>query len=271
MHILFIGYGKTSQRIAKHLFAQGHQITAVSRHPKPQDFVTHLTQDIHQLNLDQCSPIDWVYVLLAPENSDAQSYKHTYLDSVQPIARALATHPVKRVVVVSSTRVYGQQQAGEIVNDQTIAKPVDQQGAYLLEMEEAWQNAFAEHCTIIRPSGIYGNSISRMVKLAKNTTEYPVIHYSNRIHIEDLARFLAFMTQMPCCQPSYLISDVHPYPLHEIILWFQKQLALPQLVLQSDSVTGKRIVPVNFLTTGFELQAEDCFEIYGNLLRSVDT
>lgn len=271
MHILFIGYGKTSQRIAKHLFAQGHQITAVSRHSKPNDFVTHLTQDVHQLNLDQCPPIDWVYVLLTPENGDAQSYKHTYLDSVEPIVKALATHPVKRVVVVSSTRVYGQQQAGEMVDDQSVAKPIDQQGEYLLEMEQAWQNAFAQRCTIIRPSGIYGNSVARLVKLAKNTTEYPAIHYSNRIHIEDLARFLAFMTQMKHWQSYYLISDGHPYPLHEIVLWFQKQLSLTQLVLQSDAVTGKRIMPVSFLNTGFELQSEDCFETYKNLLSSIDT
>ncbi|EOR10072.1 hypothetical protein F896_00192 [Acinetobacter genomosp. 15BJ] len=30
MHILFIGYGKTSQRVAKHLFEQGHHISTIS-------------------------------------------------------------------------------------------------------------------------------------------------------------------------------------------------------------------------------------------------
>ncbi len=34
MHILFIGYGKTSQRVAKQLFETGHQITTISRSEK---------------------------------------------------------------------------------------------------------------------------------------------------------------------------------------------------------------------------------------------
>ena len=66
MHILFIGYGKTSSRVAKQLFQQNHQITTVSRSPKADDFAQHLTQDIHQLDLSQISLVDAVYVLLAP-------------------------------------------------------------------------------------------------------------------------------------------------------------------------------------------------------------
>ena len=62
MHILFIGYGKTSQRVAKQLFQQGHQITTISRSPKSDDWAEHLIQDIHQLDLSQVAPIDAVYV-----------------------------------------------------------------------------------------------------------------------------------------------------------------------------------------------------------------
>lgn len=50
MHILFIGYGKTSQRVAKQLFQQDHQITTVSRSAKDDDFAQHLIQDIQQLD-----------------------------------------------------------------------------------------------------------------------------------------------------------------------------------------------------------------------------
>ncbi len=85
MHILFIGYGKTSQRVAKQLFMRGHQISAVSRHPKPTDFADHMTQDIHTLDLSDCHPIDWVYVLLSPENSDPTNYRRTYLESVHQL------------------------------------------------------------------------------------------------------------------------------------------------------------------------------------------
>ena len=112
MHILFIGYGKTSERVAKQLFEQGHQISTISQSPKTDSFATHLIQDVHTLDLSVVAPIDWVYVLLTPKQSGVEAYQHTYLDSVQPIVTALKFHPVKRMVVVSSTRVYGQN-AGE--------------------------------------------------------------------------------------------------------------------------------------------------------------
>ena len=47
MHILFIGYGKTSQRVAKHLFEQGHHISTISRSAKTDCYATHAIQDIH--------------------------------------------------------------------------------------------------------------------------------------------------------------------------------------------------------------------------------
>ena len=78
MHILFIGYGKTSSRVAKQLFQQNHQITTVSRSPKSDDFAQHITQDIDQLDLSQIDPVDAVYVLLAPSRNSALSSIEAY-------------------------------------------------------------------------------------------------------------------------------------------------------------------------------------------------
>ena len=89
MHILFIGYGKTSWRVAKQLFEQGHQITTISQSAKMDEYATHLVQDVHQLNLAHISPIDWVYVLLSPNESTPEAYQRVYVDSVQPISKAL--------------------------------------------------------------------------------------------------------------------------------------------------------------------------------------
>jgi len=105
MHILFIGYGKTSERVAKQLFEQGHQISTISQSPKTDSFATHLIQDVHTLDLSAAAPIDWVYVLLSPKLRGVEAYQHIYLDSVQPIITALKSHPVKRMGVVSSPRV----------------------------------------------------------------------------------------------------------------------------------------------------------------------
>ncbi len=265
MHILFIGYGKTSWRVAKQLFEQGHQITTISQSAKMDEYATHLVQDVHQLNLAHISPIDWVYVLLSPNESTPEAYQRVYVDSVQPISKVLKQHPVQKVVVVSSTRVYGENH-GERIDDEAEMKPNDEQGRLLLKMEQLWQQAYPSANIIIRPTGIYGTSVARMLKLAEKTKTYPNRHWSNRIHIDDLASFLAHLLHVEHAEKSYIVSNNQPSLLHETIQWFQRQLNLPELVLQSDGCSGKRIYATRMAEMGFQLQHKDCFEDYLEML-----
>ncbi|MBO6151292.1 MAG: sugar nucleotide-binding protein [Acinetobacter sp.] len=265
MHILFIGYGKTSWRVAKQLFEQGHQITTISQSAKMDEYATHLIQDVHQLNLAHIPPIDWVYVLLSPNESTPEAYQRVYVDSVQPISKALKQHPVQKVVVVSSTRVYGENH-GERIDDEAEMKPNDEQGRLLLKMEQLWQQAYPSASIIIRPTGIYGTSVARMLKLAEKTKTYPNLHWSNRIHIDDLANFLAHLLHVEHAEKSYIVSNNQPSLLHETIQWFQRQLHLPELVLQSDGCSGKRIYATRMAEMGFQLQHKDCFEDYLEML-----
>jgi len=257
MHILFIGYGKTSQRVAKQLFQQDHQITTVSRSAKDDDFAQHLIQDIQQLDLTQIQPVDVVYVLLAPSRNSSlsaiENYQQTYVDSVQPIVKALRNHPVKRIIVVSSTRVYGENR-GERIDDESVPVPSDQQGQLLLAMEQQWQQAYPSKCVIVRPTGIYGTSVARMIKLAETIPSYPNIHWSNRIHINELAHFLAHLLHVEHPEKSYICTNNQPQPLHEKILNLQRELNLPELALESDKETGKKIFAERMRESGFELK-----------------
>jgi nucleoside-diphosphate-sugar epimerase len=268
MHILFIGYGKTSQRVAKQLFEQGHQITTISQSPKTDEFATHLIQDVHQLDLTHVPAIDWVYVLLSPSQSIIGGYQQTYVDSVAPIVAALKQHPIQKIVVVSSTRVYGENK-GERIDDESCIQPIDEQGRMLRQMEQLYQKAFPKQCIIIRPTGIYGTSVARMIKLAEITKSYPKVHYSNRIQIDDLARFLVQLIHVEHPENSYIVSNNQPTPLHETIQWFQRQLNLPELVLESEELSGKRIYATRMLETGFELKHEDCFRDYLEMLEKI--
>ncbi|MFV7501339.1 NAD-dependent epimerase/dehydratase family protein [Acinetobacter pittii] len=261
MHILFIGYGKTSQRVAKQLFEKEHQITTISRSVKTDSYATHLVQDIFKLDLSKIEPVDVVYILLSPNESTVEGYQHTYVDSIEPIREALKIHPVKKIIVVSSTRVYGEN-AGEIIDDFSEIHPNDAQGNILRNMELLWQKYYPTQSIIIRPTGIYGTSIARLKKMAENHQSYPNIHYSNRIHIDDLARFLAFMADYANHQASYIVTNNQPLPLHEVIAWFQKQLGLPELTLESNQISGKRIYAKHLSTTGFQLEHPICFNDY---------
>ena len=265
MHIVFIGYGKTSERVAQQLFTQ-HQISSVSLSDKHDGLSTHYVQDVHGLDLSHLAPIDIAYVLLSPKQSSIEGYQHTYLDSVAPIVKALKQHPIQRVIVLSSTRVYGEDQ-GQYIADQSVIQPNDRQGELLYDMEQRWQAAYPNQCIIVRPTGIYGISVARMLKLAHSTLSYPKLHYSNRIHIDDLARFLADLLHVKHPQKSYIVSNSQPVPLHKIIQWFQQQLDLPELVLDSQLLSGKRIYATHLHDMGFKLSHPDCFVDYANLLK----
>ena len=206
--------------------------------------------------------------MLSPSHSTIEAYQQTYVDSVTPIVAALKQHPIQKIVVVSSTRVYGENK-GERIDDESFIQPIDEQGRLLLKMEQLYQQAFPNQCIIIRPTGIYGTSVARMIKLAEITKSYPQIHYSNRIHIDDLARFLAQLIHVEHPENSYIVSNNQPIPLHEIIQWFQRQLNLPELVLESEKETGKRIYATRMLETGFELEHKDCFGDYLEMLEKI--
>lgn len=64
---------------------------------------------------------------------------------------------------------------------------------------------------IVRPTGIYGASIDRLKRMAEHTQTYPNIHYSNRIHIDDLARFLAFLADFENPIKVILLLIMHLY------------------------------------------------------------
>ena len=51
-------------------------------------------------------------------------------------------------------------------------------------------------------------------------------------------------------------------PLHQTIQWFQRRLRLPELQLQSELETGKKLYATRMQNTGFVLKHPDCFADY---------
>lgn len=105
-----------------------------------------------------------------------------------------------------------------------------------------------------------------MKRLAEQTLSYPNLHFSNRIHIDDLAKFLALLVDLPHVEASYIVSNNQPLPMHEILQWFQQQLDLPLLKLLTEQQTGKRIYATRLMQTGFKFDHLICFNDYAAAL-----
>jgi nucleoside-diphosphate-sugar epimerase len=254
MNVLILGCGQTGQALAQQLNQQGHAITCVSRHDKTFAAITHITQDIHHLTLDSAPLFDWVYVILSPSQRNVEHYQHTFIDTAQPVFQALQSHPIQRVIFISSTRVYGEN-SGQWIDDDTRPYTHDPIGQCLIAAEQLWSAYWQEKLTIIRPSGLYQANSAYLYRLAHDTQQITVRHWTNRIHRQDLVGFLTFLSTLKQPKTSYLLSDQQPMLQSQIINILREQDNLTPLVIAADlPETGKRINAIHLLQSGYSLK-----------------
>lgn len=256
VNILILGYGQTGRALAQQLVQQKHHITVVSRHtPEQLDAgVTHLCQDIRQLQLDQNHLFDWVYVILAPSQRGIAFYQDAFVDTIRPITNALHNHPIQKIVFVSSTHVYGENQ-GQIVDDSTVPQAQDAMGKCLVAAEQLWSAYWAEKLIILRPSGLYQANSLYMVKQAEAATKIDVKHWTNRIHRQDLVGFLSYLLEIKQPKSSYILSDQQPEIQYNLWHAIRQQQGLSALMITEDlPQTGKQLHAQNLQNSGYQLQ-----------------
>lgn len=254
MNILILGYGQTGRALAQQLIQQGHQVMAVSRRVQRSCTVMHLAQDIKTLQLDSHLRFDWVYVILAPKNRSLEDYHATFIDTVKPVWQALQAHPIQKIVFMSSTRVYGQDQ-GEWIDDTTLPQTTDALGQCLIAAEQLWSAYWQNKLMIVRASGLYQSDSQYMVKQAETATAVTVQHWTNRIHREDVLGFLSYLLTIDAPKTQYLLSDQQPELHYNLWNAIRKNKALPLLDVHSDlPQTGKRIHAMYLQNSGYVLK-----------------
>lgn len=259
MNILILGCGKLGFKLAHQLLEQGHQITTVSRSPKTMaKGITHLSQDITQLDLSQLQQkFDWVYVILSPSEHSLAGYQATYLDTILPISQSLKSHPIQKIFYISSTRVYGEN-AGKMIDDQSPIQPSDDFGKCLYQAEQLWQKQWADKLTIIRPSGLVDALSPRLQSLAHQMSSISEHHWSNLVLRDDVIRFLVGLTQhQPKTLQAHYILNGQTLLRSSLLNAIRTKLNLPQIVLHQEIVqhTGKQLKASNALALGFQFQS----------------
>ncbi|MEC7119850.1 MAG: NAD-dependent epimerase/dehydratase family protein [Pseudomonadota bacterium] len=253
MHSLVIGMGDTGQRVAQGLLALGHRVTGVRRSIHAVAGVQMLAQSVHQLDLSNIAPVDQVYVILAPDQSDAAGYQQTFLHSIEPLRQALSVHPVQRLYLISSTSVYAQDQ-GEWVDEQSPTEPERFNGSVLLQAERHWRALYADRLVVIRPSGIYSAHRRRLVRWLQSGRPVATQAWSNRIHIEDLAGFLVHLATLTQVEPCYIATDDQPCYLDHILAGLADQLHLHMVDRIEQPVSGKRLSNQQLKQSGYVLR-----------------
>lgn len=271
--VLIAGCGDLGQAVATRLDSAVFDVFGLRRSRQSADGMTSLQADVTQpaslAILDDFHPAILLYCISADAQTDA-SYKAHYVDGLRNVLAALDHNYLRHVFFVSSTRVYGQQ-GGEPIDESVVPAPADFGGQRLLEGERLLE-ALDCGTTVLRLSGIYGPGRTRMLRLAREPQNWPTEnHWTNRIHRDDAAAFIAFLMEKVAkglsVEDSYIVTDSEPAPMHEVLGWLAGQLRVDIRGLPAPEVAGgKRLQNRCLQATGFKLGYPDYRTGYASLM-----
>ena len=234
--LLIAGCGDIGSRLAERMLTAGFSVYGLRRS------VTALPAGVLPVAADLHNPVcpqDWpvaeidylVYCAAANESSEA-GYRAAYVEGLQHVLGWLQQHGQvpRRVLFVSSSSVYGQQN-GEWVDEDSPVQPQGFSGRILLEAEQLLLRSGLP-ASVVRLTGIYGPGrqwLLNQVRQGYRVANEPPL-YGNRIHADDAAGLLQCLLQADqrgeTLQDTYIGVDDCPAPLHEVVAWLREQLSV---------------------------------------------
>lgn len=279
--VLIVGCGDLGTAVAMRLQQSHDQNLEViglrqSSQPLPlgmQTIQADVTQPATLTVLEKLNPNIIIYCVSASDQTD-ENYQATYVNGLKNILETQSQNTnLQHVFFVSSTRVYGQNTQA-ILDENTPAIPADFGGERLLEAEILLKSLPCK-ATSMRLSGIYGNDRLYLANMAKDTSKWPVAdHWSNRIHRDDAAGFIAFLVEQVSRKQQiadcYIVTDDMPTQQYEVLTWLAKQQKIDTYNIKVPAAQGgKRLSNKRLRDTGFELQYPNYQAGYSHILQNL--
>jgi nucleoside-diphosphate-sugar epimerase len=236
--VLIAGCGDVGGRLASQLLAHSWSVfgmrRSVSRLPAGVVGVAGDLFDAHCPTDWPTSPIDYLVYSAAATDHDEAGYRAAYIDGLGHVLSWLKQHgqQPKRLLFVSSSSVYGQQQ-GEWVDESSPTQALGYSGRLMLEAEQLALGSGIP-ASVVRLTGIYGPGrewlLSQVRQGYRVATEPPL--YGNRIHVDDAAGLLAYLLQADArgavLDDCYIGVDDAPAPLAEVVAWLREYLGVTE-------------------------------------------
>jgi len=155
-NILIIGYGDIGSRLKSYLDNRNISLYTLSRSAAEQENVFSYQWDWLSEKLFDLKDISFDSIIIIPKPSERNEngYIDGFIKSVSNIKKSLALTQYKKIIAISSTRVYGADQIG-ILNEEITPMPSDYRGTIIKEYEELLKSFFGNKLTILRFSGLY--------------------------------------------------------------------------------------------------------------------
>ena len=247
---LIIGQGDIGLPVTNTLAQKGLAVTGLARsdrsHYDLDDKAKFMQADALKLSSDQLQDYTCIAIIVTPDEYSTSGYNNSYLGICQHIAElADKLNTLERIVFISSTGVYGQNN-GEWIDEHTApVTPAREASKVILQAEQALQRGFADKAIIIRPSGIYGRERLMRLRKAREEQKDPIARddWSNRIMDSDLVTIIAKVLTIETPKPLYIATDYATVTTFELTTWLSQQVGttLPEVDKAKTSTTGKRL------------------------------
>ncbi|MCP8901015.1 SDR family oxidoreductase [Gilvimarinus xylanilyticus] len=253
--LLIIGCGDLGERLAA-CAGDEFDVYGLRRHP-PAD----ARAGIHYLRGDASDRatmdrvlarnFDAIVLTLTPAARSDEGYRRGYVTPCETLIEALAGRS-PRILFISSTSVYGQAN-GEWVDEATAARPPRYNGQRVLEAEQLLAAAGLP-LVVLRLAGIYGPGRTRLMdSVAAGKTEATEA-YTNRIHADDAAGFMAWVLKMDEPASLYLLSDGESPRKGQVVNWLAQQLGVAPPPEGESASLNKRIDNRAMRASGYPLR-----------------
>lgn len=284
MKVLIAGCGYLGTALGLRLLREQNEVWGLRRDQKA--LRTLDSQGIKPVSADLLRPeslralprVDFAVLCQAPARG-LDPYRETYYQGTCNLLRALADRRPKKLILVSSTRVYG-------IND----------GAWVDENTDPSQNGYPDEeersragclldaeraaltggipSVVFRLGGIYGPGRNRLKPIREGKIKpYASGEYSNRIHAEDAALGILLLMEKGSPGEITLGVDDEPSRNEEFYRWVCGRIRakLPDPLPALDTVSGKRCSNRKIKSLGMKFQYPTFREGYAALIAAGET
>lgn len=280
--VVIAGCGYVGNALARLLLEEGHEVHGIRRD------VSHLAEGVRGIAGDLADPktlgpapkrVEYAVFAVGADEGTEQAYRRAYLDALAGFLEWLADEGQRprRIVMTSSTSVYGQRR-GEHIDEDSPTHPTQFRGETLLASERLLA-ASGLPSVVVRLGGIYGPGRTGLIERARSgrLRRRPETHYTNRIHRDDAAGLLRHLLFHEDPAPLYLGVDDESAEESELHAWLAEALGRPvPPVADSDesaasgrrrSAGSKRCSNRLARESGYRFRYPTYREGYGELIR----
>ncbi len=254
--VLLVGCGDLGSTVGLRLAEQGHEVLALRRN------AGRVPAPLRGLSVDLASETPtlddlrarYLVVALTARPRTEESYRSTYVEGMRRALDALAatgTMP-ERAVLVSSTAVHASRDRPPWDDETSPPSPSDGPGRMLVAAEDLFLERLPGG-TVLRLSGLYGGSSTRLLDMVREGRVEDPHRWTNRIHREDAADAVVHLLRRPE-QPErlYLGTDDEPAQLGDVAAYLAERLQAPRPPAADPELGhGKRLSNARLRATGW--------------------